>query len=200
MTNEKIGAFFVHSGALGQTRGALSFVLIGVLSSACGAGSDGSEFDDVVQDVADVDDGSVVHYPAAGSPDPDTGAARGELADEAETPVLVETGELATLPLALLSDCPPNVMCTWEHANGLGARFDLRTEDSTFHNNACNGCSNGNTWGDQMSSFRNNTNRLYCYYQDIDFRGASLGVIAPGAEGNFVPSHNDLFSSARPCP
>ena len=141
-------------------------------------------------------------HPAWAESGPDQPVASSTAAG-ASSPEMAPSPAEATAALASQT-CPAGAMCFWEHANGAGHMFILRTQDGTFHNNSCPGCisskhrgSNG-TWGDQMSSYQNLTGVNYCFYFDAGFSGPRF--VAAGNDRrlfNLLPVANDEVSSGN---
>lgn len=117
--------------------------------------------------------------------------------------VVMGVGGLAAPASAAYSGCNSGRFCLYEHPNGGGKVFNLATEDSTFHNNPCDGCisshhpNSDGTWGDMASSYYNHSSRTYCVYRDTNYID-ELFRLAPNSRGNFGDLEDEV-SSARPC-
>lgn len=120
------------------------------------------------------------------------------------TVIVIPPSDTSIAPLAK-SDCPSNNFCMWSDSNYSGRRWQSGglSGDANLHNDVCSGCisskhpgSNG-TWGDQMTSYWNNTSTSWCVFVDANYRGplaATVGASSPGISGRF----NDEVSSLRP--
>lgn len=109
---------------------------------------------------------------------------------------------------AVYTDClygTGHQVCMWSDASALGFFFDLRTQDANLHDNPCYNCvsskhpnSNG-TWGDQVSTIRNDSDIAYCFYRDANFGGGVLVRLQPHRDGDLSWAMNDEISSVKPC-
>jgi hypothetical protein len=123
---------------------------------------------------------------------------------------------------SLLANCPADSLCIFQHRDFLGEVFvtPAGTSRPTLHAFECRdanrlgpdrlpkGCDSprhgdgdGN-WGDQMSSWVNNTSLKYCWSFDINFGngGSFPNPMLAGQSLSFLSSRfNDEASSMRPC-
>jgi Peptidase inhibitor family I36 len=110
--------------------------------------------------------------------------------------------------LSVTASCPANRVCLYSASNFGGQTFVIAPpgQDSTLHNNPCQGCisqdhpNSNNTWGDQMSSWVNNTAIAYCWSYNTNFGGTTRGMGGNGGNNpNVGQPDNDELSSIRPC-
>jgi hypothetical protein len=119
------------------------------------------------------------------------------------------SGTAAAAPggdVTALANCPADTLCIYQHDNFGGNVFYVSSGSAypTLHTYACPGCDSrkhrsDGTWGDQLSSWTNNTSRAYCWYYDINY-GGYVTPMAAGAAVSYVgKGPNDEASSVQPC-
>lgn len=100
--------------------------------------------------------------------------------------------------------CPSGFVCIFANANfggnSLWINADAGESIPNLHQLLCSGCAgekhpgSRNTWGDQMSSYINNSNQPYWWYYDIDFGGRIRFIPANSAAAS-LGGDNDEASS-----
>ncbi|MET0418441.1 MAG: peptidase inhibitor family I36 protein [Actinoplanes sp.] len=106
-----------------------------------------------------------------------------------------------------LAGCPANTLCFYNDKDFLGHIFTVQAGESipSLHVYSCPDCNSpkhgagdGN-FGDQMSSWVNNTSWSYCWYYDINY-GRYVNVMPAGQANSWVGKKpQDEASSLRPC-
>jgi hypothetical protein len=109
--------------------------------------------------------------------------------------------------------CPGNSVCLFSDPNFggqeiiVGGLFTVNDQIPNMHIISCSGCvstrhsgSNG-TWGDQLSSFINNTVINYCWWFDINYSSGSFSTMPAGASGSYGDGGRlaDQASSVKLC-
>ena len=121
--------------------------------------------------------------------------------------VAAATPAAAAQSRADLAGCPANTLCFYNDKDFLGHIFTIQAGESipSLHAYVCAGCDSpkhgagdGN-FGDQMSSWVNNTSWSYCWYYDINY-GSYVTVMPAGQAISWVGKRTqDEASSVRPC-
>jgi hypothetical protein len=102
--------------------------------------------------------------------------------------------------------CPANSVCFYEHQNYDGKMLVIPagTSYGELRDLPCDGCrsskhsgSNG-TWGDMMSSWRNNSNTNYCWYWDTNFAGYVERMPINGYSAYVGKNSNDQATGVAP--
>lgn len=117
---------------------------------------------------------------------------------------LTSGGKLTTSPTGGL--CRPGFVCVYQNSNFQGIAYGvaLGAGISDLTKLQCPGCANGlhgndDSFGAQMSSWDNETDRPYCWYPDLDFHGKPM-TMPPHTKRRSVPKeNNDKALSMGPC-
>ncbi|QWF77877.1 peptidase inhibitor family I36 protein [Amycolatopsis sp. CA-230715] len=108
-------------------------------------------------------------------------------------------------------DCDPGFVCLHQDRDSDGNAYNFRepyTSQSNFATLPCDTCQNSSkhpesngTFNDQMSSWRNNSGRRYCWYFDAGHRGENhpMDHFGPTAAVNLTDHESDEASSLQPC-
>jgi len=122
--------------------------------------------------------------------------------------VVATTATVVTAAYASYT-CPADNICFYQHKDYGGRILALPAVGiigfPTLHTFACPGCrssehsGSNDTWGDQMSSWTNNSTVAICAYQHINYGGSMLMMPAGGSVALVASNWNDQVSSFKPC-